>query len=383
MTTPASPPRSAPPPASPADIARWQENWQREQAGAQILHVLARRARHPAQAAALERLARREEAHAHHWALYLQAAGVAPRPPAPALVERLMLALATRLPIREVLPLVAAEAVRSHDLYSTQPDAAPIAASEREVARQATALAYPAVPVAEAGREHRRSSAAKSGSLRAAVFGVNDGLVSNLSLVMGVAGATPENQWILLSGFAGLLAGAFSMGGGEFISMLAQRELAERELAIEREEIATQPAAELANLTRIYEEKGLPPDQARLVAQQLMSDPEVALDTIAREQLGLDPDELGSPQAAALASFLSFAAGAAIPLAPFLFLQGTAAILTAIALGALGLFAVGVLVSLFTARHPLLSGLRMLAVGLGAAAVTYAIGRLVGVTIAG
>jgi VIT1/CCC1 family predicted Fe2+/Mn2+ transporter len=380
MTTSSVSAPRPPAPPSPADIARWRHNWQHEQAGAQLLHALARRARDPRQAAALERLARREEAHALHWALHLQAAGQPLPPPAPALADRLLLALARRLPPRELLPVVAAEAVRSHDRYAAEPDAAPIAASEREVARQATALAYPGVPLVEAAREHRRS-AAKSGSLRAAVFGINDGLVSNLSLVMGVAGATPDNQWILLSGFAGLLAGAFSMGGGEFISMLAQRELAEKELAIEREEIATRPEAELENLARIYEEKGLPPDQAREVAQRLMADPEVALDTIAREQLGLDPQELGSPRAAALASFVSYAAGAAIPLLPFLFLQGTAAILAALVLGALSLFGVGVLVSFFTARNPVVSGLRMLAVGLGAAAVTHGIGRLIGVAI--
>jgi len=168
---------------------------------------------------------------------------------------------------------------------------------------------------------------------------------------------------ILLSGLAGMLAGALSMAGGEFISMLSQRELFERQLALEREHIRTMPELERANLARIYQEKGLAPEQAEAVATQLLADPDTALDTIAREQLGLDPEELGSPRAAAIASFLSFAAGAALPLLPFLFVHGALAVLLSFALSALGLFVVGVLVSYFTARNPLISGLRMTAIG--------------------
>jgi VIT1/CCC1 family predicted Fe2+/Mn2+ transporter len=274
--------------------------------------------------------------------------------------------------------------LRALDAYRRQPDARPLVGSETAVAHGVATLVYGdgAVQTIEAGREHRRSTAG-NGSLRAAVFGINDGLVSNLSLVMGVAGAAPDNHWILLSGLAGLLAGAFSMGGGEFISMLSQKELFEKELEIEREHIRTAPAAEQAALARVYEGKGLAPDQARTVAAQLMADPDVALDTIAREQLGLNPDELGSPPAAAAASFVSFAVGAVLPIVPFLFLQGQAAILSSFALSGLALFVVGVLLSLFTARNPLLSGLRMVAIGLGAAVVTYLIGHLIGVSVAG
>src|SRR5262249_13706209 len=281
-------------------------------------------------------------------------------------------------------PVVAADALRGVEAYRAQPDAAPLVESERSVARAAVALVDGgrATEVTERGREHRRSTAG-NGSLRAAVFGVNDGLTSNLSLVMGVAGAAPDNQWILLSGLAGLLAGAFSMGGGEFISMLSQRELFEKELALERAEIRADPEAERANLARIYAEKGLPPAQAEIVAAQFMADPKVALDTIAREQLGLNPDELGSPRAAAIASFCSFALGALIPILPFMLLRGPAAIGLAVALSAVGLFVVGALISLFTARNPLMSGARMLAIGLGAAAATFLIGRIIGVSVAG
>jgi len=374
----------AEPAPSAADLARWQRNLQHEWAGAEIMRTLAARTRNPIRAATMERLAAQESQQADYWANKLTAAGVALPPPQPSLYDRGVQALAERLGSRAVLPLVAADALRALDAYRRQPDAGPLVGSETAVAHGVAALVYGdgAVQTMEAGREHRRSTAG-NGSLRAAVFGINDGLVSNLSLVMGVAGAAPDNQWILLSGLAGLLAGAFSMGGGEFISMLSQKELFEKELEIEREHIRTAPAAEQATLAQVYENKGLAPDQARTVAAQLMADPDVALDTIAREQLGLNPDELGSPHAAAGASFVSFAIGAIVPILPFLFLQGQLAILCSFALGGLALFVVGALLSLFTARNPLLSGLRMVGIGLGAAVVTYIIGRVIGVSVAG
>jgi vacuolar iron transporter family protein len=165
--------------------------------------------------------------------------------------------------------------------------------------------------------------------------------------------------------------------------MLSQKELFEKELALEREHIRTAPKLEEANLARVYEQKGLARDQARTVAAQLMSDPEVALDTIAREELGLNPDELGSPIAAAVASFVSFAIGATLPILPFLFLHNHMAVLVAFLLSGVGLFVVGAALSLFTARNPVLSGLRMLSIGLGAALLTYLIGRAIGVSVAG
>jgi VIT1/CCC1 family predicted Fe2+/Mn2+ transporter len=379
-------------PATTDDIARWTRNLQREWANADTLRAMAERVRRSPDAGergarlakALEDVAARELRQADHWASKLAAA----RAPLPARRftgrDRLILQLARWGATRSLLPVVAADALQGVERYRLQADAAPILASEVQVARSLAALARgPAArQVAEAGREHRRSTAG-NGSLRAAVFGVNDGLTSNLSLVMGVAGAAPDNQWILLSGLAGLLAGAFSMGGGEFISMLSQRELFEREIALERVDIQTDPEFERTNLTRIYQEKGLARDEAETVAARLMSNPDVALDTIAREQLGLNPDELGSPRAAAVASFVSFALGATLPILPFLFWRGEAAIGAAVVLCALGLFGVGGLLSLFTARSPIRSGLRMVAVGLGAAAATYLIGRLIGVSVGG
>ncbi|HZR97968.1 MAG TPA: VIT1/CCC1 transporter family protein [Chloroflexota bacterium] len=380
--TPASPAASAAP--TSADLKRWRDNLQRERASVALLRALAGRLPGRPQGARLEALAAQEEGQGDYWAARLQAAGAPLPPERPSLRDRALLVAASLVDPCALLPVVAADALRGVDAYRTQADAAPVLESEARVARGLAALAYPNAPaqILEAGLEHR-TNVGGSGSLRAAVFGVNDGLTSNLSLVMGVAGAATDNHWILLTGLAGLLAGAFSMGGGEFISMLSQRELFEKELALERRHIATAPEAERANLAQIYREKGLTPQQADTVARQLMADPDVALDTIAREQLGLNPEELGSPRGAAAASFVSFALGAAVPIVPFLFLHGFTAIATSLLVSGLGLFVVGALLSLFTARNPLVSGLRMLGVGLAAATVTYLVGRLIGVSVAG
>jgi VIT1/CCC1 family predicted Fe2+/Mn2+ transporter len=222
----------------------------------------------------------------------------------------------------------------------------------------------------------------KSGTLRAAIFGVNDGLVSNLSLIMGFAGASVSNRFILLAGVAGLLAGAFSMGAGEFVSMKVQRELFERLLHIEAHELATEPEEEHLELRKIYEDKGFPPDLARQVTEVVMKDPEVALETHAREELGLDPEELGSPWGAAISSFLTFGIGALVPLLPFVFGSGGAAVTAAIFASGVVLFTVGASMSLLTGKRPWLSGGRMLLVGALAASITFAIGRLFHVSTA-
>jgi VIT1/CCC1 family predicted Fe2+/Mn2+ transporter len=222
---------------------------------------------------------------------------------------------------------------------------------------------------------------AKSGALRAGVFGINDGLVSNLSLIMGFTGAAVGNQVILLAGVAGLLAGAFSMGAGEYISMKVQRELFERLLHIEAHELATIPEEEMRELAEIYERKGFPKDLAERAARVVMEDPDVALETHAREELGLDPEELGSPWRAAITSFITFTLGAAIPLVPFVIGSGTAAAVAAVAVSAVALFAVGSTMSLLTGRSPLVSGARMLAVGALAAGITYGVGHLLNVGV--
>ncbi|MGH2637456.1 MAG: VIT1/CCC1 transporter family protein, partial [Actinomycetota bacterium] len=204
----------------------------------------------------------------------------------------------------------------------------------------------------------------KSGALRAAIFGVNDGLVSNLSLIFGVAGAGVANEVVVVAGVAGLLAGAFSMAAGEYISVRVQREVYERLIHLEAHEIGSDPEAERAELTDLYVHKGLPRDLAERLAEELMKDPDVALDTHAREELGLDPKEgLGSPVAAAGASFAMFSVGAFVPLVPFLFTSGAGAVAVSATLSGGALFCVGAAMSFLTGRNPWWSGLRMLAIG--------------------
>lgn len=237
--------------------------------------------------------------------------------------------------------------------------------------------------VQDIGQRHRH--AGTGGNLRAAVFGINDGLVSNASLIFGIAGgiagASGDPKLIVLSGIAGLLAGAFSMAAGEFVSVRSQREMYEYQIGLEREELEEYPREEAEELALIYEAKGLPKDEARGIADKLIADPQRALDTLAREELGLNPDELGSPWGAAVASFLSFAVGASIPLIPFLADLGEKGLLVSILLTAAALFSVGVAISLFTGRSAVLGGLRMLLIGGAAGGVTYAIGRFLGVSL--
>ena len=234
----------------------------------------------------------------------------------------------------------------------------------------------PVTHVSQIGARHKVSG----GNLRAAVFGINDGLVSNASLIFGMAGAAVSSETLLLVGVAGLLAGAFSMAAGEYVSVRSQREVFEYQIGLERAELEEYPQAEAQELAIIYEAKGVPPAEARRLADTLIADPERALDTLAREELGLNPDELGSPWGASLASFVAFAVGASIPLVPFLVMEGSGGFGAAVVSAAVALFAVGALLSLFTGRSALWSGARMLAIGAAAGIATYAIGSLFGAT---
>jgi VIT1/CCC1 family predicted Fe2+/Mn2+ transporter len=218
----------------------------------------------------------------------------------------------------------------------------------------------------------------QGGSARAAVFGLSDGLVSNVSLILGVAGAHPADSFIRLAGLAGLLGGACSMAAGEYVSMRAQRELLERELDVERIELARRPNAEKRELVRIYEKRGLEREMAYELADKMMATPEIALETHAREELGINPSSLGSPVQAAVSSFFSFAAGAAMPLVPFLLIAGFGAVLTAIGVATAAALAIGAALSLFTGRSWSWSAGRQLLVCAVAGAVTYGAGSLVG-----
>jgi VIT1/CCC1 family predicted Fe2+/Mn2+ transporter len=233
--------------------------------------------------------------------------------------------------------------------------------------------------VEEVGGRHRGMG---GGTLRAGVFGVNDGLVSNTCLVMGVAGAAVEPGIILLTGVAGVLAGAFSMAAGEYVSVRSQREMYEHQIGLERAELAEYPGEEAEELALIYAARGMGKAEALALAKRTIADPKQALDTLAREELGLNPEELGSPWGAALFSFFSFASGALLPLLPFLLARGDRALAASIVLTAVALFGVGAMISLYTGRSAVRDGLRMLAIGGGAGAVTYFIGRLLGVSLA-
>jgi len=230
--------------------------------------------------------------------------------------------------------------------------------------------------LSEVGARHRSSL---GGNLRATVFGMNDGLLSNASLVLGVAGAGAANNYVLMTGAAGLLAGALSMAAGEYVSVRTQREMYEYQIALERDEVAAYPEEEAEELALIYEARGVNIDQAREVSRSLLARPEQALDVLAREELGLNPDDLGSPWQAATSSFLAFAFGALVPLAPFLIRLPSSYVLTAtITLTALALFVGGMIVSLFTGRDAFRGGLRMVLIGGAAGTVTFFVGKLLG-----
>jgi VIT1/CCC1 family predicted Fe2+/Mn2+ transporter len=233
-------------------------------------------------------------------------------------------------------------------------------------------------PVAELQSQDHSHRNLQGGGARAAVFGVSDGLVTNVSLVLGIAGAHPAVGLVRLAGLAGLIGGAFSMSAGEYVSMRAQRELLERELELERHEIRHRPEGERRELVRIYENRGVEPEIARKLAGEMMRTPELALETHAREELGITPGTLGSPVQAAVSSFATFAVGALIPLLPWLVTSGTAAILASVIVTAFAALVVGGALSFFTGKRWWWSALRQLGISVVAAAVTYSIGRLVG-----
>lgn len=228
---------------------------------------------------------------------------------------------------------------------------------------------------------HRQAIIARGVAIRAAVFGINDGLVSNASLILGIAGASSNISLIVLSGIAGLGAGAFSMAAGEYISMRSQREIFEYQINLERAELESYPEAEAEELSYIYQGRGLAKIDADAFVQKILSNKEQALKTLVREALGLNPDELGSPWSAAISSFFSFVTGALIPLLPFVLYPNTFSLETSIALTGAALFSVGAIMSRFTGRNAILSGCRMLAIGALAGMTTFLIGKAVGVNI--
>ena len=366
---------------TPADVARYRQNYLVEMDGIALYRAMAGAETDEKRAAIFAKLAENEERHAQRWARLIQSGGGAVPPHRPSARVRMLGWLARRFGTRRIVPIISSLEARDEAGYMDQPEAAGLPAEERAHSRTLREMGG-----GLSGQEaiigvERWHFTSRGGSLRAAVFGVNDGLVSNFSLVMGFAGAEAKPEYILLAGVAGLLAGSFSMAAGEYVSMRAQRELFEQQIAMEKQELEMSPREEEEELSLIYQAKGIPEKEAAALARRIIENPKTAIDTLAREELGLDPSELGSQWRAAASSFFAFVIGAFVPVAPYLITSDLAALVASALLSCLALFAVGALVSIFTARGPLLSGLRLLGIGLLASAITYAVGWFLGVSV--
>lgn len=371
------------------DAEQYRSNLRGEVESASLYRTLAEVEPDPRLAQVYRRLASVEEAHAEFWGKKLKAIGARLPRVRPGFRARTLAWLARRFGPGFVLPTLNRLEHFDQGSYDKQPEAVAggLPADERSHARVLTALAsgssrgLSGSALAQIEGRHRTGS---GNALRAAVLGANDGLVSNLSLVMGVAGATVTDRTILVTGLAGLVAGACSMALGEWLSVNSSREFYETQIGTEAEELRLAPEEELEELVLIYQAKGLGEAEARALAKRLIGDERTALDTLAREELGIDPEVLGgSAWAAAFYSFCLFAAGAIFPVAPYFFLGGSAAVIGSLVASAAALVAIGAGTSLFTGRSVAFSAFRQLAIGYTAAAATYGIGRLVGVSLGG
>jgi VIT1/CCC1 family predicted Fe2+/Mn2+ transporter len=364
----------------------WLQNLADERDGAALYEGLARADGNPARAEVFQGLAAGERRHAVLWAKKLEREGVALPPDRPSSRVRLLLWMARRLGTSAVLSLVMEAEKGDADKYSRQggEDARQLEQEEQEH-RQTLSGMRGGAKARGAGStivlRERWHKGGRSGSIRAAVFGMNDGLVSNLSLVLGVAGAGAAQSALLITGFAGLLAGACSMAVGEYVSVASQRDLLKRQIDLERRELAEAPQEEAAEIALIFRQKGLSPEQAARTTSELLKNPEAALDTLVREELGLDPEDLGSPLAAAASSFATFALGAALPLLPFFVATRWTAVALSAVLAAAVLSIVGGLLGFISGTSPVRSALRMVLLAAAAAGVTFGLGRLVGANL--
>ena len=350
------------------------ENWRNELDSADLYNFLARYEADSQRAGLMREMAEAEIRHAEVMRQGLEEQGV--RMPAfrVSFKTSLLKLLARAGGPRLIYPLLhGTEITGTADYAAQDAKTAALAGEERSHARTLGEMSRTAVTTGE--RWHRTAG---GGTLRAAVFGVNDGLVSNLSLIMGFAGASADAKFVLLAGLSGLLAGASSMAAGEYVSMKAQRELLERQIELEAAELAVTPEEEVAELALIYRAKGLNKEEAEKLANRITEDPNVALDTLVREELGLDPSQLGNPIAAASGSFFAFAGGAILPVLPFFFGASTTLVIASILISGAALFSVGALLSLFTGKGTLFSGTRQLLIGAVAATITFGLGSLIG-----
>ncbi len=374
--------------ANDDSVARYRSNLQGEVDSAALYRAMAEAEPDAHLSEVYRRLAAVEEAHAEFWGKQLARIGAAAPRHRPGWRTRSLVWLARRFGPQFVLPTLSTLEQRDVGQYDRQPEAVAggLPSAERSHNRVVEAMAT-AMPGGASGSSLARLEGRHRGggnALRAAVLGANDGLVSNLSLVMGVAGAEATGNTLLLTGLAGLVAGACSMAMGEWLSVTSSRELSEQQIAVEADELARMPEEELEEMVLIYQAKGLDEGAARALAEKLMANKDSALDTLVREELGIDPDELGgSAWAAAGSSFGLFALGAIFPVAPLFWLTGAAALAASLAASGVALVLIGAGTSLFTGRSVFLSSTRQLAIGLAAAALTYGIGRLVGVSLGG
>lgn len=369
------------------DIERYLANRQKEIDGAALYQALADTEKQPQMAQVYRKLAASEEKHAAAWEKKLEELQVPIPLRRPTWRAATMIWLAKRFGPQFVLPTIAGNEKADSQAYDGQPDpeAGKFSLEEKSHARM-LAVASNSTGGMSGGTVAQLEGRHKAGggnALRAAVLGANDGLVSILSLTMGVAGATNSRTDILIAGLAGVLAGAGSMALGEWLSVQSSRELYEHQIKIEAEEIAASPEEEQEELALIYQSKGLPEDRAREMAAHMMADTANILDTLAREELGIDPEELGgSAYEAAWTSFFLFAFGALFPMIPYFFIGGTQAILISLVVSAIGLFIIGAAITLMTGKSVWFSGTRQVLVGIVAAALTYGIGKLIGVSLA-
>jgi vacuolar iron transporter family protein len=368
------------------DRQRLVDNFQAEIDGAALYRALAEIEAGSELATVYAHMADAESRHADIWRSKLREAGMSELSPRPGWRTRVLIALARRFGPGLILPTVTQQEVADSERYRDQPEArgARMVADERSHARLFRAISEQSAGLSggAVARLEGRHRAGGGNALRAAVLGANDGLVSNASLVMGVAGAELGGHSILITGLAGLLAGSLSMAMGEWLSVQSARELFTHQIGIEREELLAAPEEEAEELALIYQAKGLDPEQARTLGQRLVQDQQAALDTLAREELGIDPAELGgSAWVAAITSFLLFSAGAIIPVLPYFFIDGMTAVIASMVLSMIGLFAIGAAITVITGRSALSSGLRQVLFGVAAAAITFGVGRLVGTVI--
>lgn len=370
------------------DISRYLANWQKEVDGTTLYLALAEIEKQPKMAEVYRQMAASEEKHTAFWQARLEDAGGKLPRRRPSWRARTLGFLARRFGINFILPTLTAGEQATSSEYDRQPEAGigPMSADEKSHARLlSTATDHLngmlGGDVAQLEGRHRIGG---GNALRAAVLGANDGLVSVLALTMGAAGANLPGHGVLITGIAGLLAGASSMALGEWLSVQSSRELYQRQIAIEAEEIAAHPEEEEEELALIYQAKGLPLERARELAAHITNDKDQLLDALAREELGINPKELGgSPWEAAVTSFFLFAAGAFIPLFPYIFLQGHIAIVISLILGALALFLTGAAITLMTGKGVWASGFRQVLIGILAAVLVFGVGRLIGVSIGG